>query len=135
MSASLATGCGPAGWVLVAGGRDVCRLVVGKGVVVVRCVVVRFGDVVAVVGSGVHVVVAEAPELAAGWEPPKWLRPIAAMTTRTTATSTIATMGPREGRLGGGWPCQALVGGGITGATTGGRDQFTGGGATGGGGG
>jgi hypothetical protein len=40
-------------------------------------------------------------------------------------------MGPRDGRFGGG-PGQELVGGGITGATTGAPDQFTGGGVIGG---
>jgi hypothetical protein len=124
----LATGCGPAGVVLV-GVRDVVvvrRVVVGD--VVVRCVVVRDGDVV-VVGSVVRV--APAPASAAGREPPRWLNPTAARPSRTTATNTIATMGPRDGRFGGG-PGQKLVGGGITGATTGGRDQFIGGGVIGG---
>jgi hypothetical protein len=122
----LATGCGPAGVVLV-GGRDVVvvrRVVVGDGVVV-RCVTVRDGDVM-VVGPVVRV--APAPASAAGREPPRWLRPTAARPSRTTATSTIAsTWGPRDGRFGGG-PGKELVGGGITGATKGDRDQFTGGG-------
>jgi hypothetical protein len=90
--------------------------------------VVRVGTVVVVVGSSVHDVVGVAPELAVGRERPSWLRPIAATPTRATATSTTATTGPRAGRLGGSWPGQVLCGGGITGATTGGRDQFTGGG-------
>jgi hypothetical protein len=47
------------------------------------------------------------------------------MPTTTTATSTTAIRQPCEDRRGGGWPGQALCGGGITGATTGGRAQFT----------
>jgi hypothetical protein len=82
-----------------------------------------------VVGSVVRV--APAPASAAGREPPRWLRPTAARPSRTTATSTTATnpstRGPRDGRFGGG-PGKELVGGGITGATKGDRDQFTGGG-------
>jgi hypothetical protein len=129
LSPSFTTGCGPAGCVLV-GGWDgalvyVRRLVEVGDDAVVRGVVV-VGRVVVVVGSEDQVDVAVVwPPLAVVRERPAWLSPIAAMPTRTTPTSTTAIRQPCEDRGGGGWPCQALCGGGITGATTGGRAQFT----------
>jgi hypothetical protein len=95
-------------------GRDavlvVCRVVVGSGVVVARLAVLVG---VVVVGSGEKVAAPVEPVLAVGWARPRRLRPIAATPTTTTATSAIATIGPREGRCGG-WPGQVLCGGGIT---------------------